>query len=57
MPCELRVQRLPMEDDHFSLGGDNGQAHAEAELMHTINQVLQPMRCPGKEYDIVGIHQ
>ncbi len=37
-----------------------GQAHAEAELMHAmhaISQVLQPMRCPGKEYDIVGIHQ
>ncbi len=40
MPCELRVQRLPTERDHFSLGGANGQAHAEAELMHTINQVL-----------------
>ncbi len=30
---ESRVQRLPMEDDHFSFGGANGQAHAEAELM------------------------
>ncbi len=57
MPCELRVQRLGMEDDHFSFGGADGQAHAEAELMHTINQVLQSMRCPGKEYDVVGIHQ
>ncbi len=46
MPCELRVQRLRMEDDHFSLGRADGLAHAEAELMHTINQVLQPMRCP-----------
>ncbi len=35
-----------MEDDHFSLGGADGQAHAEAELMHTINEVLQPMRFP-----------
>ncbi len=43
MPCELRFQRLWMEDDHFSLGGADGQAHAEAELMHTINQALQPM--------------
>ncbi len=40
-----------------NFGGADGQAHAEAELMHTINQVLQPMRCPGKEYDVVGIHQ
>ncbi len=37
-----------MERDHFSLGGANGQAHAEAELVHTISQVLQPMS-PGKE--------
>ena len=35
-----------MEDDHFSFGGADGQALAEAELMHTINQVLQSMRCP-----------
>ncbi len=49
MLCELRVQRLWMENDHFSLNGADGQAHAvhaEAEPMHTINQVLQPMRCP-----------
>ena len=52
MPCELRVQRLWMEDDHVSFGGADGQAHARAELMHSINQVLQPMRCPGKEYDV-----
>ncbi len=55
MPCELRVQRLWMEDDHFSFGGADGQAHAEAEVMHTINQVLQPMRSPRKDYDVVGI--
>ncbi len=57
MLCELIVQRLPMKDDHFSFGGSNDQAHVEAELMHTIQQVLQSMRCPGKEYDIFGIHQ
>ncbi len=57
MPSELRVQRLWMEDDHTSFGGADLQAHAEAELMHAINQVLQPMRCPRKEYDVVGIHQ
>ncbi len=57
MPCELRIRRLLMEDDHFSFGGADGQANAEAELVLTINQVLQPMRCPGKAYDVVGIHQ
>ncbi len=38
--CELRVQRLPTDHGQFSLGGANGQAHTEAELMHTINQGL-----------------
>ncbi len=53
-----------MEDDHFSFGGANGQAHAdqahadhEAELIYTIDQVLQSTRCPGNKYDIVRIHQ
>ncbi len=30
MPCELTVQQLPMEDDHYSFGGADGPAHAEA---------------------------
>ncbi len=46
-----------MEDSHFSFGGTTGHSNAEAGLLHTINQVLQPMRLPGKEEDIVGGHQ
>ncbi len=29
MPCELRVQRLWMEDDHFSFGGAEGKTSAD----------------------------
>ncbi len=63
MPSELRVQRLlveVVEDDHFKLSGVNGptlEAHAEAQLVHSINQVLQPMKYIGKRYGIVSIHQ
>ncbi len=42
MPCELRVQRLPMEDDKYKFGGaraSDGQAHAEAKLMHSTNHL------------------
>ncbi len=57
MPCELRIQRPPMEDNHFYFSTANGQAHAKAKLMHNIHQLLQPIRRPGKEYYILGIHQ
>ncbi len=26
--CQLRIQRLPMEDNYFNFGGTNNQAHA-----------------------------
>ncbi len=55
MVFELRIHRLLMEDDHFSFRGADGQAHAEANLVHTGNQVLQPMRRPGKTYAVESV--
>ncbi len=46
-----------MNKEHFCFGRATGQVHAEAKFMHTINQLLQPMRRPGEEYNIVSIHQ
>ncbi len=45
-PCELRIQHIwlpiAMEDPHCSFGRADGQAHVEAEMVPTIDKVLQP---------------
>ncbi len=44
VPCVRDSRRCPIEDDNFSLGGADGEAHALTETLHAINQLLQSLR-------------
>ncbi len=50
-------RRCPIEDDNFSLGGADGEAHALTETLHAINQLLQSLRRPREQCHIISIHK
>ena len=49
--------RCLIEDDNFSLGGADGEAHVLTEILHAINQLLQSLRRPREQRHIISIHK
>ena len=47
----------PMKTNNLSFGNADGEAHADAEAVHAVNQKLQPLRSVREEDNINGIAQ